>query len=111
VFGTGVITASASPPSVNFGNVPIGTTATQPVTVTADAGYQIDLASGTGINAPFSFAFGTCSSFTGPGSCTINQSFTPTAAGPASGTSNVFECPVAGGTCLAIPIAVSGDGV
>ena len=74
------------------------------VTITVDAGYRTKIASGSGINAPFGFGFGTCGAgggFTGPGTCTIKQKLTPTATGSSSGTTNVFECPVAGGTCVA----------
>src|SRR6185295_3888377 len=99
-------TASASPSSVAFGNVPINTTQTRDVTITVDAGYRTEIASGSGINAPFSFSFDTCGTgggFTGPGTCNVKQSFRPTSATASSGTTNVFECPVAGGTCIAIP--------
>ena len=112
--GNGVVEASANPPSVNFGNVGINTTATQAVTLTIDAGYRASVASGSGLNPPFGFDFSVCGAsggFTGPGTCTINERFSPTAAGAASGTLNVFECPVAGGTCIGIPVPVSGTGV
>ena len=112
--GTGVTAASANPPTINFGSVPINTTVTQPVTLTIDTGYRAEVASGSGLNAPFGFDFSMCGAgggFTGPGTCTVNESFSPTAAGPASGTLNVFECPVAGGTCIGIPVSLSGTGV
>ncbi|MBZ5559423.1 MAG: choice-of-anchor D domain-containing protein, partial [Acidobacteriia bacterium] len=114
VSGTGVSIRAANPVSVNFGDVPIGTTATQSVMITADAGYRIELASGSGINVPFSFAFDTCGAgggFAGPGTCSVSQSFSPTAVGPAIGTTTVFECPVIGGSCLGIPYTVTGNGV
>jgi len=114
VSGTGVSGASASPSSVDFGNVSINTTQTRDITITVDAGYRTQLASGSGINAPFSFDFDTCGAgggFAGPGSCNVKQSFRPTAAGPASATTNVFECPIAGGSCIAIPYSVSGTGI
>ena len=96
VTGTGVSAASASPNPVSFGNVPINTTVSQAVTITVDAGYAAELASGTGINTPFHFDFGTCGG--AGGTCTVNESYTPTATGAASGTTTVFECPIAGGT-------------
>jgi hypothetical protein len=114
VSGTGVSAASASPSSVGFGNVPVNTTATRDVSITVDAGYRAQLASGSGINAPFAFDLDTCGTgggFTGPGTCNVKQRFSPTAATASSGTTNVFECPVAGGSCIAIPISVSGTGV
>ena len=74
---------SASPNPVEFGDVPINTTVTRDVTITVDAGYRTEIASGTGINAPFGFSFDTCGAgggFTGPGTCTVKQRFTPTSA-------------------------------
>ncbi len=114
VSGTGVSVAFAAPAAVNYGNVPINTTVTQGVTITVDTGYQVALATGSGINVPFSFAFDTCGAgggFTGPGTCNVNESFHPTALATSNGTTNVFECPVAGGSCLPIPYNVSGTGV
>src|SRR4051812_22728173 len=114
VSGTGVSTASATPSSVAFGNVPLNTTQTRDVSITVDAGYATQLASGSGINVPFSFDFHASrpgGGFAGPGTCNVKQSFRPTAATASSGTTNVFECPIAGGTCIAIPYSVSGTGV
>ena len=105
--------AGANPSSVAFGSVPVNTTVTRDVTITVDAGYTTELASGTGLNAPFSFAFDTCGAgggFTGPGTCNVKQSFEPTGLTGSNGTMNVFECPTAGGTCIAISYAISGTG-
>ena len=77
--GSGVSAASADPSSLDFGSVPINTASTKSVTITADSGYTISLASGGGINPPFSFGFGTCSGFSGPGTCSVQETFTPTA--------------------------------
>jgi uncharacterized repeat protein (TIGR01451 family) len=104
--------ASASPATVDFGDVPINTTVTRDVSITVDTGYEVELASGSGINVPFSFNFDTCSgSFAGPGTCNVKESFSPTAVGPATATTNVFECPTGGGSCIAIPFDSSGAGV
>src|SRR4051794_35882323 len=111
VSGTGVSTASATPSSVAFGNVPLNTTQTRDVAITVDEGYSVQLASGSGINAPYSFAFDTCANFAGPGTCTAKERFRPTALTASSGTTNVFECPIAGGSCIPIPYSVSGTGV
>ena len=110
VQGTGVSAAAANPASIDFGNVPINTTASRAVTVTVDAGYQLSLASGTGINAPFGFAFGTCSGFNGPGTCSVTESYTPTAISSSSAATSIFECPIAGGSCIPIHLAVQGSG-
>ena len=80
VSGTGREPAAASPSSVRFGDVPINTTATRDVSITVDAGYRTQLASGSGINAPFSFDFDTCGAgggFAGPGTCNVKQRFSP----------------------------------
>ena len=111
VGGTGVSVAAASPSAVDFGQVSLGASRTTPVTITADTGYTVQLASGSGLNPPFSFAFGTCSSFAGPGTCVVQETFAPTLVGPANGTLNVFECPNAGGTCIGIPVSLTGTGV
>src|SRR3954464_6661442 len=84
--------ASADPANFDFGNVPLKPTVSHDFTVTVDAGYRIDLASGSGLNVPFAFDFDTCGAAegTGPGTCNVKESYTPTAAGPASATTNVF---------------------
>ena len=114
VQGSGISTAAANPASIDFGSVPINTTASRDVTLTIDAGYRAELASGSGINAPFGFSFSTCGAsggFAGPGTCSVTESYTPTSVTQSSGTTTVFECPVVGGTCLPIPFAVQGTGV
>ena len=110
VQGTGVSAAAANPASIDFGSVPINTTASRAVTLTVDAGYQLSLASGTGINAPFGFAFGTCSGFNGPGTCSVTESYTPTAISSSIAATSIFECPIAGGSCIPIQLAVQGSG-
>ena len=80
--------AAASPSSVAFGDVPINTTATRDVSITVDAGYRTQLASGSGINAPFSFDFDTCGAgggFAGPGTCNVKQQSPAHGAGPFGG--------------------------
>jgi hypothetical protein len=98
--------ASVAPAPMNFGNVALNTKATLSMTVTVDSGYNVEIASGAGINAPFELSFGTCSGST----CTETESFTPTSLGPVGGTLNLFECPIAGGSCIAIPVFVEGVG-
>ncbi len=111
VQGNGVSAAAANPSSIDFGNVPLNTTAKRTISFTPDAGYKISIASGTGINAPFSFSFGNCSNFAGPGSCNATESFKPTSLTGSSGTLTVSECPVGGGSCLPINVSVQGTGV
>jgi hypothetical protein len=108
------LAAGASPSSVAFGNAPLNTTVTRNVTITVDAGFRTQVASGTGTGAPFSFAFDTCGTgggFTGPGTCNVKQSYKPTTLTASNATTNVFQCPIAGGSCVAIPYNVTGAGV
>src|SRR4051812_5246752 len=84
------------------------------VSITVDAGYRTQLASGSGINAPFSFDFDTCGAgggFTGPGKIGRASCRERAEGGAAGGTMKEIKCPVAGGTCIAIPYSVSGTGV
>jgi len=102
----------ADPPRVDFGDVPLDTSATQTITLTIDAGYALAGASG-GLNPPFALDFGDCSfDFTGPGTCTVRETFTPTAIGTVADTLGFDECPVGGGVgCIRIGIPLTGDGV
>src|SRR5205814_1081300 len=110
--GSGVSVAETRRASGRVGDVPLDTTVTRDESMTVDTGYEVELASGSGINVPFSFNFDTCSgSFAGPGTCNVKESFSPTAVGPATATTNVFECPTGGGSCIAIPFDLSGSGV
>ena len=113
--GSGQVEAAANPATLAFGAVGVNTTKTLSSTITVDAGYTVESAGGTsGLNPPFGFQFGTCGvpgGFPGPGSCTINETFTPTSTTPASGEIDVFECPTAAaGACISIPIQLSGSG-
>jgi len=106
----------ANPSAVNFGNVPINTTVTRNVAITIDAGYDIANASGAGTSVPWGFNYGTCGGvggFTGPGTCTVIASFTPTSFLIAGSTANILECPVGGGIgfCPTISYTVQGKGV
>lgn len=98
--------AGIAPSPIDFGDVALNTKATVSMTVTVDSGYSLELASGAGINIPFEFSFGSCSGST----CTDTESFTPTSIGAVGGTLNVFECPIAAGSCIAIPVFVEGTG-
>lgn len=90
---------AAVPATVNFGDVPLHTTATRSVPITLDAGYAVGSYSTT-VNPSFAFDYDSCGpGFTGPGTCNVNESFTPTALGLAGNSLSVFEWPVAGGTC------------
>ncbi|HEX3735546.1 MAG TPA: choice-of-anchor D domain-containing protein [Solirubrobacterales bacterium] len=108
IFGAGQASAATvTPPLLNFGQVPVGATATISLTAVPLPGYRVEIASGTGLNLPFSFAFGACSA----GTCTGTEGFKPTSAGPVSATLDIFECPIAGGSCVGTPVTVEGIGV
>ena len=112
--GTGVSPASATPNPVSFGNVPINTTRRQTVTITVDAGYRTEVASGSGLNAPFAFDFDTCGTgggFTGPGSARSKERFTPTALGAATGRRTSSSARSSAAPASAFPFNVSGTGV
>src|SRR5439155_1665893 len=86
---------------------------TQNITLTIDSGYRVSIASGA-LNPPFGFNFDTCCAaggFTGPGSCNVKETFTPTATGPATADLTVGECPVVGGACIDITVHLTGSGV
>ena len=106
--------AGGSPAGVNFGGVPINTTASRDVTITVDAGYRTEVASGSGLNAPFALRLQHLRHRRrlqpAPASCTVTERFTPTTTSASSGTTNVFECPIVGGSCIAIPFSVQGTG-
>src|SRR5262249_26237394 len=101
----------AAPSRVDFGDVPVNTSVSQPIVLTIDAGYALAGASG-GLNSPFGLDFGGCSfDLAGPATCTLRETFTPTAVGIAGDTLGVYECPVAGGLgCIRIGIPLVGNG-
>lgn len=87
---TGTGTASSqlilSPASVNFGDVPVGTTQTQPITVSA-SGTSVTVSSESGSNSQFVLD-GASFPFTIPAgqSMSFNVAFTPTGSGTISGS-------------------------
>jgi len=99
------------PAAIDFGDVPVGTTAIRNVTVTTDAGYSINNA--TPPVDPLHFAFGTCDSYA-VGSCTLQLSVTPAAVGPAQSFFGVMECTPGGLSCYhnqlhGVPVRVTGE--
>ena len=98
----------ATPSTIDFGSVLIGTTANQAITLVADTGFIIASAGGSGINIPFSFNEGTHNAdFT-----VFNaiESFTPLTLGLVTGTLTIAECPTVG-RCIPTDIALQGIGV
>jgi hypothetical protein len=111
VAGTGVSTAlqlSASPTSLNFGNLATGSNATQRVTISNNGNSSVSIsqisASGagystSGVTLPFSLAAGQSTSF--------NVTFAPTSTGSLSGSVTV----VSNATNSPATISLSGTGV
>lgn len=105
--GTGVaavLTLSASPASVAFGNVTVGTTATQndQITNTGNAAVDITTISATGTG--FSVTGGSNTILSPNQSVTVTVGFNPQTAGPASGSLTVSS------NALALNVSLSGSG-
>src|SRR6266542_2809161 len=110
--GSGISLAKADPASIDFGAVPLNTTASQAVTLTIDTGFQVSAFSGEGIRAPFGIDIGDCFAVTGPGTCTFTQKFTPTSVGSFTGMLHARECPLVGtASCIDIPVSLQGSGI
>ncbi len=105
---TGATALTASPTSLSFGSVAVGSTsAAQTVTVTNPGG---SAATGVSVSAaaPFAESNNTCgSSIAAGGSCTVSVTYSPTAAGASTGTLSVASS--APGSPLAV--ALTGTGV
>ena len=112
----GPVAATANavvPAAVDFGDVPIGGSVSVALTVTVADGWHLLQAAGSGLSAPFGFAWGTCTGNTGPLTCALTESFTPTTLGPAGGAFEVTFCT---GACVieeweVIGVTVAGTGV
>ena len=100
-------TTSISSP-FDFGPVPLNNELTENFTVSPDAGYSLELASGSGLNSPFGFSFNGC---VADSTCSVAETFDPTGLGPFSATTNVFECPDFGGSCIAASTLFTGTGI
>ena len=115
IIGAAQATPIANPANVDFGLVGINTRSTLPITITVDNGFSVSLASG-GQSSPFSFDFSSClvpggGGFVGPGTCTVEESYTPTSFTTSHDALSIFECPVAGGHCLSVDIPITGTGI
>jgi hypothetical protein len=107
--GTGVAPpgASALPASINFGPSAVGATAAaQTVTVTNSGGYALT-ALAAKITSGFAIATNTCSATLAiSATCQLGITFTPTVAGPATGTLTVS----AANLSKSLAVALSGQG-
>ncbi len=99
------IVLDAAPKSVDFGNVPVGTKATQTVTVTFEFGAGNDELSVSIPEGSFAETNNCPTMFVpDPGTCAVTVSVTPAAAGPLSSTLNVD---LAGAT-VDVPLSATG---
>ena len=101
---------SVAPTSLNFGTVALGATSgTLTTTLTNLTGAPLGPLSGAGgvPSGPFTSTGTTCGGVTLPagGTCAFTYTFTPTALGPASGSSNFFI------NGEAFAVALSGTGI
>jgi len=93
--------------SVTFPGQPVGTTsAVQPVVLQNTSQASISITSIAVSGAPFAQTNNCSTSLSGPGSCTISVTFSPTQTGPASGTLTI----VAGAIGSPYVISLSGTG-
>lgn len=107
--------ATFSPTSLAMGGVRVGTSASGSVTLTNDGGATLNLTTQTA-SAPFAVSSACPSTLAVGASCAIGVTFTPTAAGAASGTLHVgasddldgHDIPLSGvGTAPAVTLSVS----
>jgi uncharacterized repeat protein (TIGR01451 family) len=114
--GNGVSVFSATPASLDFGDVVVGTTAAKTVTLHMDSGYEF---AGAAAQGAFSTGGGTCSAGS-RGTCTVDAAFAPTSAGSAAATLEFEECFQDDGGCprnpdpagvLTAAVAVHGNAV
>lgn len=102
----------ATDQSVPFGNIPVGATAGETVTVTNEGNADLvlgSIAALDGLAAPFTIISDSCSGQTLPqgGSCTLGVRFEPTAPGSFNDT---FDIPSNDAADPTVTIAVSGGG-
>lgn len=108
--GTGLAAGalSASPSSVNFGNVTVGNNSTTPVTVTNTGGETVTISNAGASGSGFSFTGQSPPITLNAGQSTVfNAIFTPPAAGAATGALTITSN--AGNATLTVPL--SGTGV
>jgi hypothetical protein len=104
---------AVQPTSVNFGDTPDNTTASIPVVVTIDAGYEFSDPMEPVEWGEFSPASGGCDGFVGPGTCLQDLTFSPTSTGDQTNVFEIDEVPANGapGSEQSIYVDESGYGV
>ena len=102
---------SVDPPALEFGEVMVGDSATQVVSLTFDAGKQFG---GSIPDPPFALDAYKCAlpsgGFVGPGTCKAKVTFAPTEGFGFTRTLVVVECAVGGGGCTPVLLSVHGTG-
>ena len=100
---------TVSPGSVNFGDVTVGTTASQTVTVTNDGTAPLTIGQVSALTGAFSIVTDGCSTLVlaPTDSCDIDIEFTPTATGSASDS---FDIPSDDPDEDPVTVSVSGNG-
>jgi hypothetical protein len=103
---------AVQPTSVNFGNTPDNTTASIPVVVTIDAGYEFSDPKMSVEWGEISAPSGGCDGFVGPGNCIEDLTFSPTGTGDQTNVFEIDEVPTGGGSGEeSLYVNESGDGV
>lgn len=95
----GVFTAKA----IDLGSVAVHRTKSKTFTIKLDAGHAIGALSGSGGEPPFAASSARC----GAGSCKIAETFAPLVPGDLDAELSLSECPVTGGACNTIAVAVA----
>ncbi len=104
--GSGPAVIRLTPPSLDFGSLPVGSsTATQSVTI-ANTGVQSTSLTSETVNSDFHITANTCTSSLAPAtSCTVSILFNPTASGSRPGTLTI----VSGLGVQTVPLSGSGQ--
>ena len=108
--GTGVSPLAISATSLNFGNVDVGATATQTLTVTNQSSITQALATPS-VSGSFSITNGCGASLAAQSSCTVTLQFAPTATGAQSGTVSYGLANGGGATAPVVSSTLNGNGV
>lgn len=108
--GTGISPLAISATSLDFGNVDVGATATQKLTVTNQTGVAQALAT-PAASGSFTITSGCGSSLAAQSSCTITVAFSPTSTGPQTGSVSYSLAGAAGATAPVVSSALTGNGI
>jgi len=106
----GGATLTVTPASLTFADQAVGTNSGNQVLTLTNSGGSTALGLNVVVTAPFNRNGGSCAGTLNAGaSCTINVRFSPTAAGPATGTVTITSTNTA--TVANSPVGLSGNGI